>query len=64
MGAPADACLDHRWREQRRDVEHRGCPRDLLDRSRDCRVIEVRDDPHVGPQIAHEQHRLERPQVG
>ena len=32
--------------------------------SRDRRVVEMGDDPHVRPEIAYEQHRLQRPQVG
>ena len=57
------ARLDHRRCKQRRHVEHRRDAADLLDRSRDGRVVEVRHEPDVSPQIVHQQDRLERPQI-
>ena len=36
----------------------------LLHRVRDRRVVEIGDDPHLGAQVADQQHRLQRAQVG
>lgn len=60
---PPEADLDHRRREQLRNVEHGLRTSYLLDCVRDCGVVDVRHDAHVGPQLAHEQDRLERAQI-
>ncbi len=62
--APSDARFDDGRREQRGDVEHADRAQHALERVRDRRVVEVRDDVHVRAQVVDLQHRLERAQVG
>ena len=62
--AAPHARFHHRRREQRGHVEHADRAEHLLDRMRHRGVVQVGHHAHVGAQIADQQHRLERSQVG
>jgi hypothetical protein len=63
-GTSAEAGFDDRGCKQRTDVEHTHRAEHLLDRARDRRVVEVGDDADLRSQVANQQHRLERAQIG